>query len=479
MENDRIQQGKRSPNDLGTPSATLHKNSRTSEAKRTNKTRSKVWEKVAWFTRRSKNVKEGKTAFDRGKKENEVEVCLNAAESTCLTQQHDHCSACSIRKLKLKQNGSFYKTKSFYNLKRRKDRQLKERTADFNCTEHIQFPVCHCDTATGTFHDFSSDRRVSGRNKKVSSCNVLSEIAREMNCPPKVNAVDIDYSKPNCDRMAVPSCSVERNRCYAFSGPVYNSWPRKKRSNTCPAKDTLSPPIKLKRLGVKKTASFNGFDSLIKSSTNESTPFLSETNQIKNQRGFEIGVIHFYKSPKRQENAYKWEKLGKEDCEQLKEKADALSGSDESHLCQDKLFKSDSKGSLQQCMENLHMGDKEMLLEVMNKSGTPEQLCNISYTHLLDPSYDCEKKNSSDTNIDPGVESENTMESTLYGIDIVPKELNCTRREMSSSLQDSYSKVSSEDYIDKQILNESDQTISNSACSDGMDKKANTFFIES
>ena len=389
-------------------------------SKRKTKSRPKVWEKVAWFTRRSKSGKEGKSTPESTRKGNENRLTVDELSVT--------------RASSLKKTNSVRKTKSFCNLKRRKETELTvgigsnlhERDLD---TRHIG----DCDTATGTFHDFSADRRVPGKVRMASSNNILSEIAREMNCPLKDStksniqsdhcksslAMGENHSKASlrftsdrytpdpvlvCSKETRSSnlkCKVRRTK--SFSGPFYNSWPRKKRSHVglSPKDQALSPPVKQKRLGhggaLKKTATFSGFDSF-RLIPNEhlkvkrickSTPYLLETNHIQNQSGFQTGVIHFYKSPKSgqktNDKAKEMEDVCRTKSEKMEEKKDCASETDAPHLYLENHLCYDRKSSLQQGMENLHMSDKELLLQCVTKSGNAavpkdQVLCDILVT---------------------------------------------------------------------------------------------------
>lgn len=274
--------------------------------KRRSKSRSRVWEKVIWFTRKAKGGKDSKNSSDSFS----TSPDLGNRESTANVDW-----LCENTKQKVR------KARSFNYLKRRKVRQFGDELSSVAVVEEANLQ--DCGTATGTFHDFQSERRISRpeRERATSSNSLLSEMARGMNpsqLEVKENVKSVlslpinDLSlNEGCDRLCTsPTCRQVR-RSVSFSGSTYNSWPRKKRTyldNTSRI-DLLSPPSKQKRLSrIKKRATFSGFDS---SRINLRTSYLSlckevrsaphlpvaQVSQIKNQNGLTIGAIHFYKSP--------------------------------------------------------------------------------------------------------------------------------------------------------------------------------------
>ena len=276
----------------------------TSSEKRSSKlSRSRVWEKVVWFTRKTKGGKDSKNSSSEVQKSNTSVDCGN-------------CKTFGIEKSDNKQN--VRKTRSFKYLKRRKVRQFGQDLSSVVVEEVVN--VQDCGTATGTFHDFQSERRISRHERTTSNNSLLSEIARGMNSSQQKvkenikSVLSLPLDDLSLAESPISADSLSPNlprvrRSVSFSGPAYNSWPRKKRTylgNSSQA-ELLSPPMKQKCLsGIRKGASFSGFDSskiklknsymsLCKGA--KSTPHLPQRGHIRNQNGLTIGAIHFYKSP--------------------------------------------------------------------------------------------------------------------------------------------------------------------------------------
>ena len=268
--------------------------------------RSRVWEKVVWFTRKAKGTKDSKNSSPEVQKNN------NNTRVNC-----GDCKSLEVGKSDCKQK--VRKTRSFKYLKRRKVRQFGDDLCSVAVEEDVNLQ--DCGTATGTFHDFKSERRIS-RHERATSNSLLSEIARGMNSSQQkvkenVKSVlslpldDLSLNEGPVSDSLSPSFPRVR-RSVSFSGPAYNSWPRKKRtylksSVGIHSVELLSPPMKQKCVSaIRKRASFNGFDSskinVKKSYLSlfkgvKSTPHLPQGGQIRNQNGLTIGAIHFYKSP--------------------------------------------------------------------------------------------------------------------------------------------------------------------------------------
>jgi hypothetical protein len=317
-------------------------------SKRRSKTRSKVWEKVAWFTRKTKSGRENKSLTpDRARKDHkspssdgvlrtqgaeESHVALNTLENT----SHNDIVG------KTKTKSGIRKTKSFNYLRRKKLKHYVDgansSVLDEEAKENTDPTTCQ--TATGTFLDFASAGSRQNSRVASSSGNLVSEMAKEINCKQEEQLRDSIKSslslplsllslseRPGNMHVGSQSCQglpSSINSRQSFAGPNYNSWPRKKRllvaNQSCEA---FSPPQKQKRMcSLRKTATFSGFDSFElsnkESKTTErvlrgvkSTPLLSGHNQIKNQNGLTIGVIHFFKSP--QSNCSKFASIVTED----------------------------------------------------------------------------------------------------------------------------------------------------------------------
>lgn len=274
----------------------------TSSGSEKRSSRSRVWEKVVWFTRKAKGAKDSKNSPPEVQKNN------NNTRLNCRD-----CKTLEVGKSDCKQK--VRKTRSFKYLKRRKVRQFGDDLCSVAVEEDGNLQ--DCGTATGTFHDFNSERRISRNERTTSHNGLLSEIARGMNSSQQkvkenVKSVlslpldDLSLNEgPGSDSLSPSFPRVRRS--VSFSGPAYNSWPRKKRTYLKSSVELLSPPVKQKCVSaIRKRASFNGFDSSKINVKNsylslfkgvKSTPHLSQGGQIRNQNGLTIGAIHFYKSP--------------------------------------------------------------------------------------------------------------------------------------------------------------------------------------
>ena len=276
------------------------------QEKRPSKSRSRVWEKVVWFTRKAKGLKDSKSSSSEVQKSNiNANVDCGAGKRKTL----------GIEKSENKQR--VRKNRSFKYLKRRKVRQFGDDLSSEVVEEEVN--VQDCGTATGTFHDFQSERRISRNDRTTSNNSLLSEMAREMNSSGQEvkenikSALSLPLDDLTLNEGTVPS-SLSPNfpqvrRSVSFSGPAYNSWPRKKRAHLRNSSqvELLSPPMKQKCVSrIRKRASFSGFDSSKINLKNsflslykgvKSTPHLPQGGHIQNQNGLAIGVIHFYKSP--------------------------------------------------------------------------------------------------------------------------------------------------------------------------------------
>ena len=126
-------------------------------------------------------------------------------------------------------------------MKRRKVRQFGDPLGSAAVVEEVN--TDECDTATGTFHDFESDRRISRHERPASlhSNNISSEMPPGNNLPQLENenlksalalrgnslllhggCVDNIRKSPSFHRV---------RRAVSFTGPAYNSWPRTKQRN--------------------------------------------------------------------------------------------------------------------------------------------------------------------------------------------------------------------------------------------------------
>ena len=294
------------------------RSSRSKSAVKRRSTRSKVWEKVAWFTKKGKAAK-GNEAFGDEFGGEFLEPGNIGGDGT--RQRADRsrgkdavCERChgvlTDKARRAKGPGSF--------------RYLRKRKAGQPGCRIGQEPTET--TATGTFHDFTEGRVLRTRQNS-SSNSVLNEIARGMqgsHSKGKGNVQSVlslplgDLSLDEGDntighgRVSLASARKYGSslwRSCSFSSPPYNSWPRKKRASLGSLSiGTLSPPQKQKRQsGLKKTATFSGFDlsrtnirdtcqALFKGT--KSAPHLTKGNQIRDQDGATVGVIHCHGAPR-------------------------------------------------------------------------------------------------------------------------------------------------------------------------------------
>lgn len=212
--------------------------------KRASKSRSKVWEKVVWFTSKAKGGKDNKAnseTFASSSEGRKNVYCL------CVENNGHH-----------KTNPKVRKVRSFNYLKRRKVRQFGDQLNSVAVVEEAS--VQDCGTATGTFHDFQSERRISRHERlaTTSNNNLVSEMARGVNLPQcevkeNVKSVlslplhDLSLHEGCAGLCTSPSFPTVR-RSVSFSGPAYNSWPRrkpriKKNDEECPRRFIATGPI--------------------------------------------------------------------------------------------------------------------------------------------------------------------------------------------------------------------------------------------
>ena len=121
-------------------------------SKRKTKSRPKVWEKVAWFTRRSKSGKEGKSTPESTRKGNENRLTVDELSVT--------------RASSLKKTNSVRKTKSFCNLKRRKETEL---TVGIGSNLHER------DLDTRPIGDVTQQLALSTTFRQIDECQAKSE----------------------------------------------------------------------------------------------------------------------------------------------------------------------------------------------------------------------------------------------------------------------------------------------------------------
>ena len=135
--------------------------------KRTSKSRSKVWEKVIWFTGKAKGDKDNKAGSETLATSSDLRKNNIGADVYCLCVENNGYHNKTSKKLR--------KVRSFNYLKRRKVRQFGDQLVSAAVVEEVN--TDECDTATGTFHDFESDRRIS-RHESLLVCIVTTSAAK-------------------------------------------------------------------------------------------------------------------------------------------------------------------------------------------------------------------------------------------------------------------------------------------------------------
>lgn len=268
--------------------------------KRRSKCRSRVWEKVMWFTKKAKGGKDNKNSSD---------ISFNSPDVGNSEWSVDN------EKAKTKVLNSM----TLRYLKRKKVRRFANELGPGGDEEEVN--ILECGTATGTFHDFQSERRISRleliRGTSNNNC-LFSEMAKEMNptnqkSKGNVKSVlslpgnDSSFERSRDDHLCTSPLFHQVRRCFSFSGPCENTLKKRFYDDDISSYDLSLPPSKQKCLPkLRKRATFSGFDSCrihlrshsVPCKIVQSTPHLPSTqvNQIKNQNGLTIGAIHFYKS---------------------------------------------------------------------------------------------------------------------------------------------------------------------------------------
>lgn len=201
--------------------------------KRTSKSRSKVWEKVIWFTGKAKRDKDNKACSETLASSSDLRKNNIGANVYCLCGENNGYHNKTSKKLR--------KVRSFNYLKRRKVRQFGDQLGSAAIVEGGN--ADEFDTATGTFYDFESDRRISRHERPANlhSNNTSSEMRRGNNLPRLENedlrsVLTLRGNDLLLDEGCVgnirKSPSFHRvRRSVSFTGPGYNSWPRTKPRN--------------------------------------------------------------------------------------------------------------------------------------------------------------------------------------------------------------------------------------------------------
>ena len=293
-------------------------------AKESNKSKSRVWKRVMWFTRRSKGSK------------NDVCQCQLTDESFSSSMEERHSNSWSFtrsasKKFRFSSRRRQCKSESTKKPFRVQGNKGKSCLSHENlpplsvCTSSVSSSGANSPTATGSFCDFGATCHSGGKGtKRLKNAFVLSEIAREINPPVKREDMPLIDTHSPVKKLCKSSSSVSYifhpqinlmstnvRRSKSFPGSQGYVSPSKRRlMNT--ANKTLasfSPPLKQKCYGLRRTATFSGklnaeFPkiSMKKSKSINNAELMnlgksSSLGEIRDQSGSIVGIVHFYKSP--------------------------------------------------------------------------------------------------------------------------------------------------------------------------------------
>lgn len=294
--------------------------------KEANKSKSRVWKKVTWFTKKTKGGKldscqceELENNFQRDlvgigeAHSNSWSFTRTASRKFRLSSRERQCKSDNTRELFLGQGKNV--------LGCGKARSRACGSGSYGAVNPGS------PTATGNFCDFESNGCVNSKvARKTKKASFLTEIARELNPPAGQPLKDVNYELSHhlsksrsssslsytCVRKSPVSVHSVR-RCKSFSGLFDHSFAQKRR-NTQPQRKmlaSLSPPLKQKCFGLRRTTTFRGklHTELLnvhiqKSKSDETADFGKlekgslSLGEIRDQDGSIIGIVHFYKSPK-------------------------------------------------------------------------------------------------------------------------------------------------------------------------------------
>ena len=292
--------------------------------KESSKSKSRVWKKVMWFTRRSKNAKNDICQCRTD------EVLNSSVEEThsnswSFTRSASRKFRISSRKRQCKSD-SFKKSCIVPSVK-----QIEVCTADENLfpstrTDSVCSSGTSSPTATGSFCDFGATTSHAGwrGSRRHKNAFVLTEIAREINPPVKNDDILLNNMHPPLKKLSKSSSTVS-HISRRFTSPVLGNVRRSKSfpgSQSClsPSKRrfinttnktiaSFSPPLKQKCYGLRRTVTFSGrlntefpktYMKKSKSINNADMMKLDRTSslgEIRDQSGSIVGIVHFYKSP--------------------------------------------------------------------------------------------------------------------------------------------------------------------------------------
>ena len=289
-------------------------------SKENSKSKSRVWKRVMWFTRRGKNAK------------NDICHChTDEALNPGMADRHSN-SWSFTRRASRKFRGSSRRrqcksepSKKFFHPHEKQDepRTFCESSQPSTRTGSAYSSNPNSPTATGSFCDFRASGNAGCRgSKNHKNASVLTEIAREINPPIKNNSCDYVHHPPKQLSKSVSlvnyiSCCSPTlghvRRSKSFPGSQSCTSPSKRRFINVANKTfgSFSPPLKQKCYGLQRTATFCGKVNAefrkpcIKKSKSLNTTELTRLEktaslgEIRDQSGSVVGVVHFYKSPKK------------------------------------------------------------------------------------------------------------------------------------------------------------------------------------
>ena len=292
--------------------------------KESSKSKSRVWKKVMWFTRRSKNTK------------NDICQCrTDEVLNSSLEERHSNSwsfTRSASRKFRISSRKRQCKSDSF-----KKScivpsvKQIEVCTADENLFPSTRTgSVCSSGTssptATGSFCDFGATTSHAGwrGSRRHKNAFVLTEIAREINPPVKNDDILLNNMHPPLKKLSKSSSTVSHisrrftspalgnvRRSKSFPGSQSCLSPSKRRfiNTTNKTIASFSPPLKQKCYGLRRTVTFSGrlntefpkpYMKKSKSINNADMMKLDRTSslgEIRDQSGSIVGIVHFYKSP--------------------------------------------------------------------------------------------------------------------------------------------------------------------------------------
>ncbi|XP_028398029.1 uncharacterized protein LOC114521707 [Dendronephthya gigantea] len=288
-------------------------------SKESNKSKSRVWKRVMWFTRRGKSAK------------NDICHCrTNEVLNPSIADRHSNSwsfTRRASRKFRASSRRRQCKAESSKKSHEKQDeaRAFCDSSQPSTCTGSACSSNPNSPTATGSFCDFGSGNAGGRGSKHHKNSSVLTEIAREINPPIKNNVL------PPCDYVQHPpkqlSKSVSLVNYISCRSPTFGHVRRSKSfpgSQSCisPSKrrfinianktfSSFSPPLKQKCYGLQHTATFCGKMNAefpkpcMKKSKSLNTTELTRLEkttslgEIRDQSGSVVGIVHFYKSPKK------------------------------------------------------------------------------------------------------------------------------------------------------------------------------------